>query len=171
MRVQTSAKKVKFSEARGISCLRVCEIGRPVSRVSSSASCGTLRSISSPRRRISRARSLAGVPAHLGKASAAGATAASISAWPPAATSSMASPVAGLKVVKRSALSTCLPLIQCLMLTCVSSPWADGRRQCGGRLENLVNSLTLCAGDGPVNGGKPLPRGRAGDCRGPAFSL
>ncbi|MNN59973.1 hypothetical protein D3C81_1751260 [compost metagenome] len=96
MRVQTSAKKSKLCEARGISTLRVWWIGRPVSRVSSSARCGTFCSISSPSLRISLARSLAGVLAHFGKASLAAATARLISSAPPLATSPMASPVAGL---------------------------------------------------------------------------
>jgi len=94
--VQTSAKNSKLCEARGISTFFVWWIGRPVSRVSSSARCGTFRSISSPSRRIRRARSLAGVLAHFGKASRAAATAASISAAPPLATSPISSPVAGL---------------------------------------------------------------------------
>ncbi|KWV89601.1 hypothetical protein PFLmoz3_00714 [Pseudomonas fluorescens] len=96
MRVQTSAKKSKLCEARGINTFLVWWIGRPVSRVSSSARCGTFCSISSPSLRIKRARSLAGVLAHLGNAALAAATACATSSAPPLATSPMASPVAGL---------------------------------------------------------------------------
>ncbi|MNN40348.1 hypothetical protein D3C81_1544190 [compost metagenome] len=96
MRVHTSAKKSKLCEARGISTFLVWWIGSPVSRVSSSASFGTFWSINSPSLRIRRARSLAGVLAHLGKASLAAATAWATSSAPPLATSQMASPVAGL---------------------------------------------------------------------------
>jgi uncharacterized 2Fe-2S/4Fe-4S cluster protein (DUF4445 family) len=80
--------------------------------VSSAARCGTFCSISSPRRRISLARCLAGVLAQAGNAALAAATAALISASPPDATSAIASPVAGLVVMKRSALSTWRPSIQ-----------------------------------------------------------
>ncbi|MCY1178904.1 hypothetical protein D9M73_192780 [compost metagenome] len=116
MRVQTSAKNSKLCEARGISTLRVWWIGSPVSRVSSSARRGTFFSINSPRLRIRRARSLAGVAAHFGKASLAAATAMAISSAPPLATSAITSVVAGLMVSKTSLLSTSRPLIQCLIM-------------------------------------------------------
>src|SRR5437867_898792 len=105
-----------------MSCREVCSIGRPVSSVSSKASSATLLSMSSPRRRMIFARSLAGSAAHFGNAALAAATAAPISASPPAATSARTWPVAGFGLSNTSLLSTYLPSIKCLIIVHVLRP-------------------------------------------------
>src|SRR5574343_1279836 len=78
----------------------------------------TLAAIRSPSLRTRRARSLTGVAAQPGKAALAAATAALISSWPPLATVSITSPVAGLMVSKVSLLPTFWPLMMCWIMCC-----------------------------------------------------
>jgi hypothetical protein len=93
--VIAAAKKRRFATARGMSSVRAKATGFPLSRDSSCANASRSASTRSARREISRARSSAGVAAHIGAAWLAAQTAASTSLAPESGQRANTAPVAG----------------------------------------------------------------------------